>query len=122
MSSDGDEADATRAGQIDRGAEAGGPPAAMVTAAQVDSAGRAMLATISRFYGQAVARDNGEATCEDLARAFVDVENAWISYNTGFRAEFEGPLPVDLAARDDRLYAGVQDTEREFDQSGCPRP
>ena len=93
-----------------------------VTEAQVDSAGQEMLQAISRFYGRAVARDRGEATCQELAAAYVTVEDAWIRYNTEFKAEFEGPLPDRLAQRDERLYEGVQDAEREFDLSGCPRP
>lgn len=96
--------------------------AAGVTAAQIDSVGRDMLATISRFYGRAVAHDNGQATCDDLAAAYVDVENAWIRYNTEYKAEFTGPLPDELSARDTRLYAGVQDADREYVRSGCPRP
>lgn len=93
-----------------------------ITAAQVDSAGQEMLQAISSFYGRAVARERDEATCEELAAAFIVVEDAWIRYNTEFKAEFEGPLPDRLAQRDERLYAGVQDAEREFEASGCPRP
>ena len=121
LSGDGGDATATAGETVD--SEAGAAPAVSpaARAAAVDSAGQAMLATISTFYGRAVARDNGEATCDDLARAFIDVENAWIAYNTS-KAEFEAPLPEQLAARDTRLYAGVQDTEREYERSGCPRP
>lgn len=93
-----------------------------ITAAQVDSAGEEMLQAISRFYGRAVARERDEATCEELAGAFIAVEDTWIRYNTEFKAEFEGLLPDRLAQRDERLYAGVQDAEREFEASGCPRP
>lgn len=98
------------------------PPVPAVTAAAVDSAGRDMLATISRFYGLAVARDNGNATCADLETAFVAVENAWIRYNNDFKGRFEEDLPEDLATRDERLYAGIQDAEVEYERSGCPRP
>jgi len=103
-------------------AAADSPAIGGVTAAQIDSAGRDMLATISRFYGRAVAHDNGQASCEDLAAAYVDVENAWIHYNTEYKAEFKGPLSDELSARDTRLYAGVQDADREYVRSGCPRP
>ena len=50
------------------------------------------------------------------------VEDGWIDYNTQYRARFAGALPADLVERDDRLYLGVQDVEREFERSGCPRP
>lgn len=102
----------------------GEPTAAdsLVTLADLENESRAVLATISSFYGRAVERDDGRATCEDLRAAFVAVEDHWIRYSTEFKARYEGRLPEDLALRDERLYAGVQDTEREFDRSGCPRP
>ncbi|MGD8496911.1 MAG: hypothetical protein PVF05_12050 [Gemmatimonadales bacterium] len=115
-------------GAAGRGADGGGPVAAdsvtgvPVTAAQMDSVGRYMLSTISRFYGRAVAHDDGTASCEDLAAAYVDLENAWIRYNSQFKARFEGPMPDSIAARDERVYAGVQDADREYERSGCPRP
>lgn len=109
-------------GDGSRRASADSLAAGGVTAVQIDSVGRDMLATISRFYGRAVAHDNGNATCEDLAAAYVAVENAWIRYNTEYKAEFNRPLPPELSVRDERLYAGVQDADREFERSACPRP
>ena len=53
---------------------------------------------------------------------FVSVEEGWISYNVEGKARFQERLTGDLLERDDRLYAGVQDVEREFDRSGCARP
>jgi hypothetical protein len=84
--------------------------------------GDALLESISRYYGRAVARDEGEATCEDLQTAYVEVEDRWITYNVQGRARFKGRLPEDLEVRDERLYSGVQDVEREFNRSGCERP
>lgn len=109
-------------GQAGATGGAGAAGTLTVSPAEVDSAGREMMSMISRFYGRAVARDRGEATCQELAAAYVSLENAWIRYSTDYKARFEGPLPDSLAERDERLYAGVQDAEREFDQSGCPRP
>lgn len=104
----------------------GGPIPAVsdssVTLAELENESREMLSTISRFYGRAVERDGGRATCADLQAAFVAVEDHWIRYSTEFKGRYEGALPEDMEARDARLYAGVQDTEREFDASGCPRP
>jgi len=102
--------------------DAGLDGAAAVTSSQVDSAGQDLLGRISQFYGRAVARDDGDATCGDLAEALIAVENAWLSYSIDYKAKFAGPLPDRLAERDERLYAGVRDTERLFEQSQCPRP
>jgi proteasome lid subunit RPN8/RPN11 len=109
------------------GAASGDPVGAtvadtVVTTADLERESQEVLRTISQFYGRAVERDDGQATCEDLQVAFVAVEDRWIKYNTQYKARYEGRLPEALAARDERLYAGVQDTEREFDRSGCPRP
>ena len=96
----------------------GGP----VSREQLEQQSQEMLSTISRFYGSVVAMDDGTATCENLQVAFVIVEDAWIEYNSRYKARYPGELPADLAARDERLYLGVQDVEREFERSGCPRP
>jgi hypothetical protein len=93
-----------------------------VTREQLEQQSQEVLATISRFYGSVVAMDDGTATCADLQAAFVTVEDSWIEYNSDYKAGFVGLLPEDLAARDERLYLGVQDVEREFERSGCPRP
>jgi hypothetical protein len=127
----GTEADGARSGEVSgetgqtdgsTSASVDSAVAAPVTAAQIDSVGRATLATISQFYGRAVAHDNGEATCDELSTAYVNVEDSWIRYNTLYKGRFEPPLPDDLATRDERLYAGMQDVDREFERSGCPRP
>jgi len=48
--------------------------------------------------------------------------DAWIDYSTRGRAPFGGRLPAQTVDRDERLYRGVQDVERQFSRSGCPRP
>jgi proteasome lid subunit RPN8/RPN11 len=103
------------------------PPAAdsspsSVSAVEMEQLGDALLESVSRYYGRAVAVDEGRATCADLQIAYVEVEDRWIAYNVQGRARFEGRLPEELATRDERLYAGVQDVEREFTRSGCERP
>jgi len=90
--------------------------------AELKGLGDDLLASVSRFYGRAVAVDQGRAACSDLQTAYVEVEDGWIEYNVQGRARFSGRLPDELAARDERLYAGVQDVEREFARSGCERP
>ena len=94
-------------------------PASVV---DIEQLGDGLLEGISRYYGRAVAVDGGQATCSDLQAAYVEVEDSWIAYNVQGRARFQGRLPDELATRDERLYAGVQDVEREFTRSGCERP
>ena len=94
-------------------------PASVV---DIEELGDGLLEAISRYYGRAVAVDGGQATCSDLQAAYVEVEDSWIAYNVQGRARFRGRLPDDLATRDERLYAGVQDVEREFTRSRCERP
>jgi hypothetical protein len=96
--------------------------AAVVTPAQIDSAGRETLGVISQFYGRAVALDDGQATCDDLGEALIAVENAWLTYNADYKARFTAPLPELFAQRDERLVAGMRDVERLYDESECPRP
>lgn len=93
-----------------------------VSAAEVEQLGDDLLEAVSRYYGRAVAVDGGQATCSELQAAYVQVEDNWIAYNVQGRARFRGRLPDELATRDERLYAGVQDVEREFTRSGCDRP
>jgi proteasome lid subunit RPN8/RPN11 len=95
---------------------------APASVADVEELGDALLESVSRYYGRAVAQDGGQATCADLQTAYVEVEDRWIAYNVQGRARFRGRLPDELATRDERLYAGVQDVEREFTRSGCERP
>ena len=89
---------------------------------EVERLGDDLLESVSRYYGRAVAADGGQATCADLQTAYVEVEDRWIEYNVQGRARFRGRLPDQLAVRDERLYSGVQDVEREFTRSGCERP
>ena len=84
--------------------------------------GDRLLESVSRYYGLAVARDDGRATCVQLQDAYVEVENRWMAYNVEGKARFRGRLPGALGARDERLYDGVRDVEREFGRSGCERP
>jgi hypothetical protein len=91
-------------------------------AALLDSLSDETLAAISRFYGRTVAFDDGRVGCPALQTAFVELMDAWIDYNTLGKAPFAGRLPAGIEARDERLYRGVQDAERQFTRTGCPRP
>jgi hypothetical protein len=82
----------------------------------------AVIESISSFYGRIGAFDSGEIGCEELQSTFVEVMDSWIDYSSSGKAGWEGRLPADLAERDDRLYRGVQDVERLFEDSSCPRP
>ncbi len=116
------------AGEAPSDAGEGTPPVASdstgdaATVEEFEELGDTLLEAISRYYGRAVAVDAGQATCAELRTAYVAVDDSWIAYNVQGKARFRGRLPDELATRDDRLYAGVQDVEREFARSGCERP
>ena len=82
----------------------------------------AVVESISSFYGRSGAYDREEIECADLQASFVEVMDSWIDYSTRGRAGWEGRMPPDVAERDERLYLGVQDVERLFEASSCPRP
>ncbi|MDT8435392.1 MAG: hypothetical protein RRA92_01430, partial [Gemmatimonadota bacterium] len=81
-----------------------------------------VMGAISSYYGRDVERERGDLGCPELQAAFVEVMDAWIDYSGRGKAMWDRPLPDDLARRDERLYRGVQDVERLFAASGCPRP
>jgi proteasome lid subunit RPN8/RPN11 len=120
--------DGAEGGGVPGAGEAAGEPAAAdstqpeATIEDMERLGDTLLEAVSRFYGLAVAVDGGTATCTELAASYVEVEDLWIDYNVQGRARFRGRLPEELATRDERLYAGVQDVEREYTRSGCQRP
>jgi hypothetical protein len=59
--------------------------------------------------------------CPDLARGLIVVEERWAEYNA---ARAASGVAADSAhtALDQSLYAGVDATERQFEESRCPRP
>ncbi|MCL7976592.1 MAG: hypothetical protein M8863_04720 [marine benthic group bacterium] len=81
-----------------------------------------VVESISTFYGRSGAFDRGEIECPDLQASFVEVMDSWIDYSTRGRADWQGRMPPDVEERDERLYLGVQDVERLFEGSSCPRP
>jgi hypothetical protein len=124
-----DDADGVTAGAEGDAARTDPPPPAEVdsvpseaTLDEVETLGDGLLESVSRYYGLAVARDEGRATCTQLREAYAEVESRWIDYNLEGKARFRGRLTEELASRDERLYDGVRDVEREFGRSGCERP
>ncbi len=81
-----------------------------------------VLESISTYYGRDGAYSSGEIGCPELQSSFVEVMDSWIDYSTRGKAGWQGRLPPDLVERDERLYLGVQDVERLFEASSCPRP
>ena len=81
-----------------------------------------VLESISTYYGRDGAFSGGEIGCPELQSSFVEVMDSWIDYSTRGKAGWQGRLPPDLVERDERLYLGVQDVERLFEASSCPRP
>jgi hypothetical protein len=81
-----------------------------------------VLESISSFYGRIGAFDSEQIGCAELQSSFVEVMDSWIEYNTRGKAGWQGRLPAELEQRDERLYRGVQDVERLFEGTSCPRP
>lgn len=81
-----------------------------------------VLESISTYYGRDGAFSGGEIGCPELQTSFAEVMDSWIDYSTRGKAGWQGRLPPDLVERDERLYLGVQDVERLFEASSCPRP
>ncbi len=97
-------------------------PAPAVSVAELKELSDEVLASISTYYGRDGAFSAGEIGCPELQSSFVEVMDSWIDYSTRGRAGWQGRLPPDLVDRDERLYLGVQDVERLFEASSCPRP
>jgi hypothetical protein len=109
-------------GQEAAGQQAPGAAAPAIDRVRLEAMSDRVLEAISRYYGRDVARERGEISCPELQAAFVEVMDSWIDYSTSGKQAWQGRLPEDLAERDERLYRGVQDVERLFGASGCPRP
>jgi proteasome lid subunit RPN8/RPN11 len=114
-----DRSDAPSSGAETRTPE---PAAPTITGEELMAMSDRVLEAISRFYGRDVARERGEIGCPELQVAFVEVMDSWIDYSARGKQAWQGRLPTNLAERDERLYRGVQDVERLFGASGCPRP
>lgn len=96
------------------------PPLAPAPFGKLDQIADSLVETVRSFGNQAALFDRAQLPCAGLARSLVAVEGRWIAYNAGRRAA--GVLDPPHAARDQRLYAGVDSVERRFEQSGCVRP
>jgi len=123
------EAPASRVGEAPAARADEAPPAAVPTREtpaaalkRFDRLSDALLSEISRYYGVVVALDDGRAGCTELGRAYVRVEDAWMAYSEKGKTPLKVRLDPERAARDGRLFAGVQDAERLFGESGCERP
>jgi hypothetical protein len=117
-------ADTALAGEA-AGAEASPSPTDTfdpIDAGTLEQLSDGVLESISSFYGRVGAFDNEQIGCAELQSSFVEVMDSWIEYNTRGKAGWQGRLPAELEARDERLYRGVQDVERLFEGTSCPRP
>jgi hypothetical protein len=66
--------------------------------------------------------DPATGVCVDIQSVFVGVQDAWFEYSTSGTAPLTAPLDPGRASRDEGLYARVQDVERSYADTGCPRP
>ena len=116
------------AGQGGEGVDSAGavvpPPVAAqpVSLEELQRLSDRVLELISTYYGRDGAFSGDEIGCPELQTSFAEVMDSWIDYSTGGKAGWQGRLPPDLVERDERLYLGVQDVERLFEASSCPRP
>lgn len=86
-----------------------------------DLAAEEVEGTVSGYRERARLFANQRMTCEDLGRGLVQVEDSWTEYNVQKRGR-SAPLSPELETRDRELYQQVQEVERDFVASGCPRP
>ncbi len=100
------------------------PPAVTpaVSSEELEELSNKVLASISTYYGRDGAFSSGEIGCSELQSSFLEVMDSWIDYSMRGKAGWQGRLPPELEDRDERLYLGVQDVERLFEASSCPRP
>lgn len=116
------------AGVEDEGVDSAGvavPPPVEVQPVSLDELQQLsdrVLESISTYYGRDGTFLSGEIGCPELQTSFAEVMDSWIDYSTRGKAGWQGRLPPDLVERDERLYLGVQDVERLFEASSCPRP
>ena len=61
-----------------------------------------------------------QTTCDDLARAFSDMDEQWLHYTLA--APQTAPEDTTTATPQGRLAADVDEVESDFERSGCPRP
>jgi len=99
-------------------------PVAPVTAAPARPALSALADTLQLAIGAFELRDrmfeSHQMQCADLADGLVMVEERWTAYTT--TAASGGVLDSAREARDHALYAKVDDIEKSFEHSACPRP
>ena len=62
---------------------------------------------------------NRQMQCADLAKGLVILEERWTEYSTAHTAVAGDSISV---AGDRALYARVDQVERSFEHTGCPRP
>lgn len=89
--------------------------------ARVDRVGDTLALATSAFDLRARLFQSHQMQCPDLARGLVVVEERWSEYNAA-RAANGTAADSAHTALDKSLYAGVDATERQFEESKCPRP
>src|SRR5207244_8950466 len=78
--------------------------------AKLDLIGDSLTQVVRNFAERATLFGRGQLPCAGLARGLAAVESRWIAYNTARKSA--GVLDGAHAARDQRLYAGVDSVER----------
>jgi hypothetical protein len=98
-----------------------GAPSQLSSQERVDRVADTLALATSAFDLRVRLFQSHQMQCPDLARGLVVVEERWTEYNA---ARAANGMAQDSAhtALDRSLYAGVDATERQFEQSKCPRP
>jgi hypothetical protein len=89
---------------------------------QLDRLAQRANSAVDEFDGVARNFDRSSGICVEMQAAYADVQDAWFEYSTAGTARLTAPLDPDRAARDETLYGAVQEIERSFADTGCPRP
>jgi len=107
---------------------AAGPPAPLMPQPVVNPAplpdptasSGAVWAAVASFEMRQRMFASRQMQCDDLARGLVLLEERWTAYSTAHPAGVG--LDSSGVADDKALYARVDQVERQFERTGCPRP
>ncbi len=89
--------------------------------ASLSSLADTLALAVSSFELRTALFGSHQMQCSDLARGLVLLEERWAAYNSTRRGE-RVTLDSSQDAADRSLYSRVDQAERRFEQSACPRP
>ena len=75
--------------------------------------------TVSAYAERSAGFDQGEVGCGVLAEAYRQVDEAFVTLSARYGSSGGAGQ---AAARYEEAAVGMEDVDRHFDASGCPRP